>query len=118
MYLVNYDKDSGKVQGYYPLELKADYEEAGGIPEPNIQITPEQYDERFQEGKIAVVENNKFVIKDIPPLTEEELAIMAEANKKMQLQKLLDDYKIAELTDDTAEMARIQEKMKQIKAAS
>lgn len=76
-----------KDNGFYPLALKADYEDAGTWPESGKGVSAEVYaafaPENAPEGKMRGSDkkgNPAWV--DIPPLTHEEAVAAAEAKKQ------------------------------------
>lgn len=89
---------SGRTLGFYPLDMKDDYESAGSWPDDAVKLTQNEKDKYWLKtapvGKMLGCKNSKPCWVSIPPPTKAELteqaelkkqALITEANQKTQL---------------------------------
>lgn len=81
---------SAATSGFYPEELKENYEEGTGWPDDAVEITHEQWTEftgAAPAGYCLAAGSDGFPCwKAIPPLTAEELIALSELEKQSRLQ--------------------------------
>lgn len=108
----------GKTNGFYPMEMKAEYESAGIWPEGGVEVSEGiflKYTVTPPKGKQRGCDNKGFPVwEELPPLTKEQY--VGEAKKKVAALLNLANEKITPLQDamdlnmaTTTELASLKE---------
>lgn len=78
---------SPKTNSFYATSLSDEYDSAGTLPDDAFTVDDSiyiEYSRKSPTGKVRVVDKNGLPVwGDIPPLTDEELITVAEAEKQM-----------------------------------
>lgn len=78
---------SPKTNSFYATSLSDEYDNAGTLPDDAFTVDDSiyiEYSRKSPAGKVRVADKNGLPVwGDIPPLTDEELITVAEAEKQM-----------------------------------
>ena len=78
---------SPKANSFYATSLSDEYDNAGTLPDDAFTVDDSiyiEYSRKSPAGKVRVADKNGLPVwGDIPPLTDEELITVAEAEKQM-----------------------------------